>query len=282
MRVIGVIDLRNGRAVRACAGHRDRYPPIGDPVDLARRYVDHYKLTELYLADLDAIENGGGPDRLRQGYGESRRSEAEAERPALQVASDFGGPERPALQVERRVARPFQGRDRDRGDTIRRIAELGVPLWLDAGVSSVERARHALDLGATRVIVGLESLPSFHALRSICAAIGGERVAFSLDLQAGEPIAGRAIPREAPEQLAARAADAGARSIIVLDLARVGTRVGVDVELLGRIQKAAPGLVLLAGGGVRGPADLEKLAELGCDGVLMATALDALYPSVTR
>jgi len=271
VRVIGVIDLRNGRAVRACAGHRDRYPSIGDPVDLARRYVDHYKLTELYLADLDAIEsphNGGGPDRLRQGYGESRRSEAKAERPAL--------------QVERHVARPFQGRDRDRGDTIRRIAELGVPLWLDAGVSSVERARHALDLGATRVIVGLESLLSFHALRSICAAIGGELVAFSLDLRAGEPIAGRAIPHEAPEQLAARAADAGARSIIVLDLARVGTRVGVDFELLGRIRKAAPGLALLAGGGVRGLADLEKLAELGCDGALVATALDALYPSVTR
>ena len=267
MRVIGVIDLRNGRAVRAYAGHRDRYPPIGDPVDLARRYVDHYKLTELYLADLDAIEssnNGGGPDRLRQDYGESRRSEAEAERPALHVA------------------RPVQGRDRDRGDTIRRIAELGVPLWLDASVSSVERARHALDLGATRVVVGLESLPSFHALRSICAAIGGEFVAFSLDLRAGEPIAGRAIPLEAPEQLAARAADAGARSIIVLDLARVGTRVGVDFELLGRIRKAAPGLALLAGGGVRGLADLEKLAELGCDGALVATALDALYPSVTR
>ena len=273
MRVIGVIDLRNGRAVRACAGHRDRYPPIGDPVDLARRYVDHYKLTELYLADLDAIEssnnNGGEPDRLRQGYGDSRR--ADAERPAPHVARPVQGPH---------VARPFQGRDR--GHTIRRIAELGVPLWLDAGVSSVECARHALDLGATRVIVGLESLPSFHALRSICAAIGGERVAFSLDLRAGEPIAGRAIPLEAPEQLAARAADAGARSIIVLDLARVGTRVGVDFELLGRIRKAAPGLALLAGGGVRGLADLEKLAELGCDGALVATALDALYPSVTR
>ena len=57
MRVIGVIDLLNGRAVRACAGRRDRYPPIGDPVDLARRYVEHYRLLELYVADLDAIES---------------------------------------------------------------------------------------------------------------------------------------------------------------------------------------------------------------------------------
>jgi phosphoribosylformimino-5-aminoimidazole carboxamide ribotide isomerase len=229
VRVIGVIDLRHGRAVRAYAGRRDRYQPIGDAVDLARQYVDRYKLTELYVADLDAIES--------------------AEQPAQQI---------------------------------RQIADLGVPLWLDAGVSSVERARHALDLGATRVIVGLETLPSFYALRSICTAIGGGLVAFSLDLRAGEPIAGRGIPHEAPEQLVARAADAGARSVIVLDLARVGTRAGVDFELLGRIRKAAPGLALLAGGGVRGPADVEKLAALGCDGALVATALDALYPSVTR
>ena len=259
MRVIGVIDLLNGRAVRACAGRRDCYPPIGDPVVLARRYVERYRLTELYVADLDAIESSnGGP-----------------ERPAPRVARPSQGP---------RVARPFQGRDedRDQDDAIRRIAQLGVPLWFDAGVSSVERARQALDLGASRVIVGLETLPSFHALRSICSAIDGRLVAFSLDLWSGEPIAGRAIPHEAPEQLVARAADAGARSVIVLDLARVGTRAGVDFELLGRIRKAAPGMAMFAGGGVRGPADLEKLAELGCDGALVATALDALYPSVTR
>jgi uncharacterized protein related to proFAR isomerase len=43
-----------------------------------------------------------------------------------------------------------------------------------------------------------------------------------------------------------------------------------------------PGLTLLAGGGVRGTEDLEKLAGAGCDGALVATALDALYPSATR
>jgi phosphoribosylformimino-5-aminoimidazole carboxamide ribotide isomerase len=68
----------------------------------------------------------------------------------------------------------------------------------------------------------------------------------------------------------------------VIDLARVGTRIGLDVELLARVREAAPGLTLLAGGGVRGAEDLEKLAGAGCDGALVATALDQLYPSVTR
>ena len=245
MRVIGVIDLRDGRAVRAYAGRRDRYQPIGDAVELARRYVEHYRLTELYVADLDAIE-------------------------------DRGGPEGPALQV----ARPFQGRGQDA--TIRRIADLSVPLWLDAGISSVERARQAIDLGATHVVVGLETLLSFDALRSICAAVGRERTAFSLDLRAGIPIAGRDIPDEAPPQLAARAAEAGVGTIIVIDLARVGTAAGVDLELLAGVRQAIPGVALFAGGGVRGVEDLERLAGAGCDGALVATALDALYASATR
>jgi phosphoribosylformimino-5-aminoimidazole carboxamide ribotide isomerase len=229
VRVIGVIDLLDGRAVRAHAGRRDRYEPIGDAVDLARRFVDRHNLTELYVADLDAIEQG-----------------------------------RPASL------------------TIRRIADIGVPLWLDAGVSSLDRARHALDLGAAHVVVGLETLRSFDALQAICDGIGGERVAFSLDLRDGEPIAGGAIPRETPERLAALAAAAGAGSVIVIDLARVGTRVGLDFALIARVREAVPGLTLLAGGGVRGTEDLETLASAGCDGALVATALDALYPSATR
>jgi phosphoribosylformimino-5-aminoimidazole carboxamide ribotide isomerase len=228
VRVIGVIDLLDGRAVRAYAGQRNRYEPIGDAVDLARLYVDRHALKELYVADLDAIERG-----------------------------------RPAETA------------------IQRIADIGVPLWLDAGVWSVDGARRALELGATHVVVGLETLRSFEALHAICAGIGGERVAFSLDLRGGEPVARHEIPRESPERLVALAANAGAGSVIVIDLARVGTRAGLDFELLARVRNAVPGLTLLAGGGVRGTDDLERLAGAGCDGALVATALDALY-SATR
>jgi HisA/HisF family protein len=229
VRVIGVIDLRHGRAVRAYAGRREQYREIGDAVDLARQYVDRYKLAELYVADLDAIEA--------------------AKRPARQI---------------------------------RDIAKLGVPLWLDAGVSSVDRARHALDLGAAHVVVGLETLPSFEVLRAICTVIGGAHVAFSLDLRTGQPIARDGIPQESPGQLVARAVDAGAGTVIAIDLARVGTRSGIDFDLIRRVRSAAPASMLFAGGGVRGPEDLKRLVELGCDGALVATALDALYPSVTR
>jgi HisA/HisF family protein len=146
------------------------------------------------------------------------------------------------------------------------------PVWLDAGISSVDQAHVAIALGAAHVIVGLETLSSFEALAEICAAVGGDRVAFSLDLRDGQPVSFPAGPLAAP-LTAARAAHAGAGTVIVIDLTRVGTGSGPDFDVIERTRDAVPHLTLLAGGGVRGLDDLARLADSGCDGALVATAL---------
>jgi phosphoribosylformimino-5-aminoimidazole carboxamide ribotide isomerase len=73
--------------------------------------------------------------------------------------------------------------------------------------------------------------------------------------------------------IAAHVAAAGIRALIVLDLARVGAGSGLDAGLLSRIRAAAPGLSLLAGGGIAGADDLRTAEDAGCDGVLVASAL---------
>jgi phosphoribosylformimino-5-aminoimidazole carboxamide ribonucleotide (ProFAR) isomerase len=103
-------------------------------------------------------------------------------------------------------------------------------------------------------------------------------VAFSLDVREGEPVlqpgaSARISRREPPHVLAARAGDAGVGSVIVIDLARVGRGEGVDLGLVARVRAAVPPLSLLAGGGVRGLEDVTRLADAGCDGALVATAL---------
>jgi phosphoribosylformimino-5-aminoimidazole carboxamide ribotide isomerase len=128
------------------------------------------------------------------------------------------------------------------------------------------------------VVVGLETLASFADLAGVAHAVGGARVIFSLDLRRGRPIV-RAdapharMPRAAPLALVEAAGDAGARSVIVLDLARVGTGRGLDLTLIRRVRRGAPGLELIAGGGVRDRDDLERLRDAGCDAALVATAL---------
>ncbi len=70
MLIVPAIDLRNGRAVRAIAGRRDRYRPLSsrlcpdsEPLQLVRALLSLYPFSAIYLADLDAIE-GSGNNRL--------------------------------------------------------------------------------------------------------------------------------------------------------------------------------------------------------------------------
>jgi phosphoribosylformimino-5-aminoimidazole carboxamide ribotide isomerase len=229
--VLGVVDVRNGLAVRARGGRRDEYAPIGrvageviplgDAVALARTYVERLEVSGLYVADLDAIEGRAPHDAVT-----------------------------------------------------RTIASIGAPLWLDAGIASVDDARRALDVGATRLIVGLETLPSFQVLELIGREAGADRVVFSLDLRDGQPIAtAPSLAQQRPEDLLARAVDAGAGAAIVLDLACVGTSQGLDLQLIGRLKAVSRSVRLFAGGGVRGIQDLERLRSAGCDGALVASAL---------
>jgi phosphoribosylformimino-5-aminoimidazole carboxamide ribotide isomerase len=63
IRVVPVIDLKDGTAVHAVRGERERYRAVrsviagdaGDPLSLARGFRSELGLFELYVADLDAI-----------------------------------------------------------------------------------------------------------------------------------------------------------------------------------------------------------------------------------
>lgn len=232
MRVVGVIDVLDGRAVHAVGGRRSGYQPVrsaagrptdGDPLALARAYVEALDLRELYMADLDAIAGAS---------------------PQTEVVSQ--------------------------------LAAAGISLWVDAAVAGPDRALRLLSNGAAAVVVGLETLPSFDALEAISRAVAPSRLLFSLDLKGGVPVAPVMHDADAsgtPEAIAARAVDHGAGAVIVLDLARVGTDRGPDLDLVCRVRDAVPDVELFAGGGVRSLNDLCSLASAGCDGALVATAL---------
>jgi phosphoribosylformimino-5-aminoimidazole carboxamide ribotide isomerase len=64
VRIIGVIDLKDGLAVHARGGRRDAYSPVreaagvsidGDAVELARLYLETFGIRDIYIADLQAI-----------------------------------------------------------------------------------------------------------------------------------------------------------------------------------------------------------------------------------
>jgi phosphoribosylformimino-5-aminoimidazole carboxamide ribotide isomerase len=149
----------------------------------------------------------------------------------------------------------------------------GGPLLLDAGIASLGEL-HRLGGAFSHIVVGLETLSSFADLGRLAAQV---EVTFSLDLRNDLPLTRPELLVEMGSVdatvLARAAVEAGARSLILLDVGRVGHGVGVNLQLLASLRRALPKVVLLAGGGVRGDADINALAASGCDGVLVATAL---------
>jgi phosphoribosylformimino-5-aminoimidazole carboxamide ribotide isomerase len=76
MLLLPVLDLKAGLVVRGVGGRRDEYRPIvsrltasSRPVDVALAFRDHFGVTDVYLADLDAI---AGKDPALALYAELR------------------------------------------------------------------------------------------------------------------------------------------------------------------------------------------------------------------
>lgn len=152
-------------------------------------------------------------------------------------------------------------------------AGFGGPILLDAGVASPDGLRQLRGAWG-HLVVGLETLHSFADLSALAAEV---EVTFSLDLRHEIALVRLGLVAEVgssdPLALATAAIRAGATSVILLDVGRVGRGTGVNLELLGSLRRALPGTRLLAGGGVRDEGDIRALANGGCDGVLIATAL---------
>lgn len=161
----------------------------------------------------------------------------------------------------------------DHGPVIRAIADAGLGVWLDAGVSTAAQARAAQALGVRRVIVGTETLPDAHDLSAIVGVLPAPPV-LSLDLRQGKLLGGSpAVQALDPVEMARLAWNAGIRTVIVLDLARVGAGGGAETSVALWIRRALPEAEIFIGGGVRHGEDLRSLAAQGFDGALVATAL---------
>ncbi len=165
-------------------------------------------------------------------------------------------------------------------DAMQQISASGLKIWLDAGVSDLNRMRELASLckvesTLSAVVMGLESLADPDTLSAGLAELGPSSCIFSLDLRDRRPMTRCNAWRDhsAPE-IAAAAFDLGVRRMILLDVARVGTNCGPQsLEFARRLRADFPRLELIGGGGVRNTSDLASLSAAGFAAALVATAL---------
>jgi phosphoribosylformimino-5-aminoimidazole carboxamide ribotide isomerase len=237
VRIIPVIDLRDGTAVHGRSGERAGYQPVrsrilggpprdlSDPLELLAAYRHRLCCDLLYVADLDRIEGRGSNDDVV-----ARLLAADA---AVRILWDGGlqGPPGPGT------------------------------------------ARPAAAPGRLLPIVATETLGSLQDLSSPAGCADPAPV-LGLDLsEAGVVSRSPALAGLGELAILRQAAQRGVERALVLFLRRVGTGSGLPFDRLRRLRRAALPLELYVGGGVAGAEDLLALARAGMAGVLVATAL---------
>lgn len=232
-RLIPVLDVMNDRVVRAVGGRREQYQPTVCPFTGSHRPYDV-------------------AGALLQMTGASELYVADLD----------------AIAGKPRIARAVEGV----------LKVWPVPTWLDAGIGRKLAVTDLLRFPTVRPVVGFETCSTPEALGRAIAQSAGRPLAFSVDLLGGRLLGrwrdwGLDGDRDALT-LARRAVDAGVRTLIVLDLARVGTGTGAGTEpLLRAIRNEFPEVELIAGGGVKTRADVERVGEAGANALLVASAL---------
>lgn len=153
------------------------------------------------------------------------------------------------------------------------IAALPVSVQAAGGVRGAEEIRAFFAAGASRVVLGSAALADEPGTTAELAA-DGARLVIGIEVEEGRIRSRGRDPVDLPLlETLGWLVSAGAASLLVTSVGRVGRRSGPDIDLVRRVVRA--GRPVLAAGGISSVADLQALRTAGAaGGVVGSAALD--------
>lgn len=148
----------------------------------------------------------------------------------------------------------------------------GVRVQVGGGFRSADAIEAALEAGAARVVVGTAAVSS--TLLPQLSASFGDALVVALDVRAGKVVTdgwARTSDLDAAE-LARRCVAAGVARLLVTATQRDGLLQGPDLAIIGEILSTAR-IAVIAAGGIGTLAHVRAVRELGCEGVVVGSAL---------
>jgi phosphoribosylformimino-5-aminoimidazole carboxamide ribotide isomerase len=145
-------------------------------------------------------------------------------------------------------------------------------LQVGGGFRTAEAVEEALSSGVDRVLVGTLALRDPAAFAALVAR-HGERICLTADsLEGSARVAGWLEDSGEPTvALVRRLSEEGVGAFLVTAIDRDGTLAGPDLRLLEAVRAVTDG-ILLASGGIGSADDVRRVAEAGCDGVVIGRA----------
>ena len=161
-------------------------------------------------------------------------------------------------------------------DAVRAItAAVSIPCELGGGIRSEAALERAFAAGVARVIIGTRAAESLDFVGEMARKFGSARIAVGIDAKNGM-VSVKGWTEESALtalDLARRAEDAGAGTIIYTDIATDGMLTGPNFAETRRMLDALS-CQLIASGGVSSAADVERLAQMpGLYGCIIGKAL---------
>lgn len=164
-------------------------------------------------------------------------------------------------------------------DVIREICRVvSIPTQMGGGIRTIEIARHAIDVGVGRVIIGTSAAVDTCAAEVLFGELG-EKAILGVDSKDGTvAVSGwEAQTQERAVEFARRMQELGVCRIIFTNISRDGALVGVDADVVEEMVKAVD-IPVIAAGGVTTVEDIRRLKPLelfGLEGAIIGKALYA-------
>jgi len=148
---------------------------------------------------------------------------------------------------------------------LKRLADRTETL-IDIGVRRLDDVREAERIGDT-AIIGTET-----GNLEIIRGAQSTKIAVSIDLKAGRATSPDPALAGDPIEIVEKMNLYKMRELIVLDISLVGTKQGVDFDLIERAVDISGHPIIIAGG-IKNNEDLDRLEDLGAAGVVLSTAI---------
>lgn len=151
------------------------------------------------------------------------------------------------------------------------------PIQFGGGLRSLADVETALDLGATRVVLGTVAVQQPGLVAEAVGRFGAERMVVGIDAREGRVATHgwREVSSVTAVALGQAMRDRGLVRAVYTDISRDGMLSGVNVEATAELARAT-GLRVIASGGVASVEDVARLqahTQAGIEGVIIGQAL---------
>ncbi|TKJ22553.1 MAG: hypothetical protein CEE43_06595 [Promethearchaeota archaeon Loki_b32] len=144
---------------------------------------------------------------------------------------------------------------------------------LDPGIVDLEDITNFLRFRIKNLILGLETIKNFKTIIQSLQILNQNNIIISIDMYNGQILSNaKDIKTQSPIKLIKKFESLGIKKIILLDLFRVGQKIGGIPQLYLDILHNFNGDVYV-GGGIKNYTDILNIKEQNFSGVLIATAL---------